>query len=332
MKNILITGGAGFIGSNFIRHLLAKPQPVQIINIDYLGYGGSKENLADLPDADRHHFIEGNICDRPLIDKLLRQYQIDAIVHFAAESHVDRSITSPKSFIESNVVGTLSLLEAARQYWLIDQQRNPNSCRFHHISTDEVYGSLQPGDAAFTEQSRYLPNSPYSASKASSDHLVRAWHQTYALPVTLSHCSNNYGPYQYQEKFIPTIITACLEGKPIPIYGDGNYSRDWLYVNDHCSAIDAILQQGAIGEAYHIGADNEWSNVDLVKKICQLLDEVRPNGTSYQQQIEFVTDRPGHDRRYATNFDKITSELNWQPQEDFATGLMKTIQFYIGQL
>ena len=252
-QNILVTGGAGFIGCNYIRYMLTKYKNISIVNLDKLTYAGSLDNLADLPDPSRHQFIQGDICDQLLVAKLLRQYQIDTIVHFAAESHVDRSITGPAAFIETNILGTFSLLEAARSYWLDDSLYGQQQCRFHHISTDEVYGSLAKKDPPFEESTAYAPNSPYSASKAGSDHLVRAWHHTYGLPVTTSNCSNNYGPYQHPEKFIPTIIRCCFEQKPIPIYGDGTNIRDWLYVEDHCSGVDTVIRQGKPGETYNIG-------------------------------------------------------------------------------
>ncbi|MEM9243615.1 MAG: dTDP-glucose 4,6-dehydratase [Pseudomonadota bacterium] len=328
MKNVLVTGGAGFIGSNFIRCLLRLPQAPMVINLDLLTYAGSKKNLQALPKADQHHFVQGDICDGRCIDNLFRQYNIDTVVHFAAESHVDRSISGPAPFIQTNVVGTFTLLEAARQYWLGEKKYNQQQCRFHHISTDEVYGSLNKEDPAFTEHTAYTPNSPYSASKAGSDHLARAYYHTYKLPVTISNCSNNYGPYQHPEKFIPTIIRSCLNNQCIPVYGDGSNIRDWLYVDDHCQAVINIISAGKVGETYNIGGNSEYSNLDVTGRICKLLDELKPKQNSYREQIRFVDDRLGHDWRYAINHDKISQTLNWQPLEDFDSGLRKTIAFY----
>lgn len=327
-KNILITGGAGFIGSNFIRYLLTHNPNINIINIDLLTYAGSLKNLEDLPNAERHHFFSGNICDVNLIHELLRSYKIDTVIHFAAESHVDRSITGPSAFIETNLVGTFTLLEAVRHYWLDEQKLNQANCRFHHISTDEVYGSLTTTAPAFTELHRYEPNSPYSASKAGSDHLVRAYHHTYGLPVTTTNCSNNYGPYQHAEKFIPTIIRSCLNGHSIPVYGNGSNIRDWLYVEDHCMGIWEVIKKGNIGEFYNIGGDNEWQNINLVQLICELMDDLHPQHKPHNNLIEFVTDRAGHDWRYAINTSKIKKDLNWQPQQSFTDGLRKTINYY----
>ncbi|HZW70842.1 MAG TPA: dTDP-glucose 4,6-dehydratase [Hanamia sp.] len=323
LHNVLVTGGAGFIGANFIRHLLAQETNVRVINLDLLTYAGSLDNLVNLPHPDRYHFIHGNICDAVLVKNLLRDHNVDTIVHFAAESHVDRSIQDPGAFIQTNLVGTFTLLEAARQYW------KNNTGRFHHVSTDEVFGTLQKNDPAFTEQTKYAPNSPYSASKAGSDHLVRAYFHTYKLPVTTSHCSNNYGPYQHAEKLIPTIIHACLAQKPIPIYGNGSNIRDWLYVEDHCRGIMTILKNGQLGETYNIGGCNEWNNLKLAQYICQVMDELRPQKKSYKELITFVTDRPGHDWRYAIDCTRMRNELNWQPLETFETGIRKTIEFYL---
>tara|TARA_R110000868_G_scaffold208515_3_gene457982 strand:+ start:1404 stop:2429 length:1026 start_codon:yes stop_codon:yes gene_type:complete len=328
-KSMLVTGGAGFIGSNFIRHVLQHEPDISIINLDKLTYAGSLDNLHNLPNADRHHFVQGDICDASLVQTLLAQYNIDTIVHFAAESHVDRSIHSPQSFIETNVLGTFTLLEAARQHWLVQNKRSQNECRFHHISTDEVYGSLQPEDPAFTETTSYQPRSPYSASKAGSDHLVYAYHHTYGLPITLSNCSNNYGPYQHSEKFIPTVIRACLACETIPVYGKGNNIRDWLYVDDHCSAVMAILKNSEVGETYNIGGNNEWENLALVHYICDLIDEQAPQSKPCSSLISFVTDRPGHDFRYAINDAKLRDTLNWQPSECLKSGLKKTIQYHL---
>lgn len=327
-QKILITGGAGFIGANFIRYVLANTSAVKIINLDLLTYAGSLNNLKDLPQPEQYAFLQGDICDRDLIKALLKQHQIDTIIHFAAESHVDRSIQDPAAFVQTNVAGTFNLLEAARAYWQDDMRWDAQQCRFHHISTDEVFGTLSAGDMPFTEQSPYAPNSPYSASKAGSDHLVRAYFHTYGLPVTLSNCSNNYGPYQHAEKFIPTIIQACLQKKAIPIYGDGSNIRDWLYVEDHCDAIWKIVRHGRLGETYNIGANNEWSNLALVELICRLMDEHYPAQKPHAQLMQFVKDRPGHDWRYAINSNKIRQELNWRPQTVFQTGLTDTIHFY----
>lgn len=326
-ENVLITGGAGFIGCNFVRRWLAKHPDIRIVNLDLLTYAGSLDNLADLPDPGRHEFVYGDICDRPLVDRLLREHRIDTIVHFAAESHVDRSISGPAAFIETNFVGTFTLLEAAREYWPERMLERP--VHFHHISTDEVYGTLGPDDPAFRETTPYAPNSPYSASKAGSDHLVRAYHHTYGLPVTTSNCSNNYGPFQHDEKFIPTVIRSCVQGKPIPVYGDGSNIRDWLYVADHCSGIDAVIRRGRPGETYNIGGRNEWANIDIVRTICSLLDERRPEQAPHERLIRFVTDRPGHDWRYAIDADKIDRELDWRPHETFASGIVKTVDWYL---
>jgi dTDP-glucose 4,6-dehydratase len=331
-RNILITGGAGFIGANFIRYLLTHDPRVQIYNLDLLTYAGSKNNLLNLPDPSRHHFIHGDICDASLVADILKNYEIDTIIHFAAESHVDRSITGPAPFIHTNLVGTFTLLEAAKQYWLAEKKWDIKQCRFHHISTDEVFGTLKAEDKAFTELTPYAPNSPYSASKAGSDHLVRAYWHTYRLPMTMSNCSNNYGPYQHTEKLIPTIIRSCLAWQPIPIYGDGSNIRDWLYVEDHCMAILAILQHGQLGETYNIGGSNEISNLTLTKHICQLMDELYPQKKSHQSLIKFVTDRLGHDWRYAINHSKISNELGWHPQETLGTGISKTVEYYISPL
>lgn len=327
-RNIVVTGGAGFIGANFIRYYLANYPGVNIVNLDSLTYAGSLKNLENLPDPQRYHFIHGDITDAELVAKLLRDYQVDTIVHFAAESHVDRSIHGPAAFVQTNVVGTFVLLEAARQYWLNEKKLNASQCRFHHISTDEVYGTLSKTDPAFTETTPYAPNSPYSASKASSDHLVRAYFHTYQLPVTMSNCSNNYGPYQHPEKFIPTVIRSCLEWKSIPVYGDGSNIRDWLYVDDHCKGIADILAKGKIGESYNLGGEHEIDNLSLVKQICKTLDKLHPKEKPYTSLITFVTDRPGHDWRYAIDISKVSRELSWHPTESFENGLEKTIVFY----
>ena len=327
---ILVTGGAGFIGANFVLDWLrVSDEPV--VNLDALTYAGNLENLASLKGDARHIFVQGDICDRELIDRLLAQHQPRAIVHFAAESHVDRSIHGPGDFIRTNVNGTFTLLEAARGYWLGLDAAARAAFRFHHVSTDEVYGSLGPNDPAFTETKTYEPNSPYSASKAASDHLVRAWHHTYGLPVTTSNCSNNYGPYHFPEKLIPLMIANALAGKPLPVYGDGQQIRDWLYVTDHCSAIRAILETGKPGEVYNVGGWNEKPNIEIVKTVCALLDELRPraDGQPYASQISYVTDRPGHDRRYAIDARKLEAELGWKPAETFETGIRKTVQWYL---
>ncbi len=328
---VLVTGGAGFIGCNFVRHLLEADPDVRIVTLDALTYAGSLDNLKDLPDEPRHAFVQGDICDRELVERLLREHEIDTIVHFAAESHVDNSIAGPEVFVRTNVMGTYTLLEAARRYWLEEQGRDASRCRFHHISTDEVYGTLGPDDPPFTEATPYAPNSPYSASKAGSDHLVRAWHHTYGLPVTTTNCSNNYGPYQHAEKFIPTVIRACLTGRPIPVYGDGTNIRDWLYVRDHCAGIDAVIRHGRVGEVYNIGGCNEWANIEIARLICRLMDEARPAGAPHERLIAFVTDRPGHDWRYAIDASKMADELGWQPSETFETGIQKTVNWYLSQ-
>ena len=330
MKNVLVTGGAGFIGSNFVRHLLEVEPDVRVVNLDALTYAGSLENLRDLPGAHRYTFVEGNIADGALVGTLLRQNQIDTIVHFAAETHVDRSILSPEPFFRTNVMGTLTLLEAARQYWLAGDDAAPHgeAVRFHHVSTDEVYGSLGPGDPAFSETTPYSPNSPYAASKAASDHLVRAYHHTYRLPATISNCSNNYGPYQFPEKLIPLMILNAQAGKPLPVYGDGQQIRDWLYVQDHCEAIHSILSRGTPGETYNIGGGNQPANLTIVETICDLLDAAQP-GAGHRQLIQFVTDRPGHDRRYAMDITRIRTSLGWVPRHSLAAGLRLTVQWYL---
>ncbi|AGX87049.1 dTDP-glucose 4,6-dehydratase [Candidatus Symbiobacter mobilis] len=327
---ILVTGGAGFIGANFVLDWIAQTgEPV--VNLDKLSYAGNPENLDALHEDTRHTFVVGDIADRALISSLLERHQIRAIVHFAAESHVDRSIHGPGDFIHTNVVGTFHLLEAVHGYWMLLPPDRKESFRFLHVSTDEVYGSLRPGEPAFTELHRVEPNSPYSASKAASDHLVRAWHHTYGLPVLTTNCSNNYGPFQFPEKLIPLTIVNALAGKLLPIYGDGQQVRDWLYVIDHCRAIACVLQTGRLGETYNIGGWNEQTNLDIVHTICALLDELRPraDGKPYREQITHVADRPGHDRRYAIDARKIEAELGWKPAETFATGIRKTVQWYL---
>jgi dTDP-glucose 4,6-dehydratase len=326
---ILVTGGAGFIGSNFVLDWLAQiDEPV--VNLDVLTYAGNLENLASLEGDARHIFVKGDICDRALVDSLLVAHQPRAIVHFAAESHVDRSISGPGAFMRTNVEGTFTLLEAARAYWSALEGEAKAGFRFHHVSTDEVYGSLKADDPPFAETNPYEPNSPYSASKAASDHLVRAWHHTYGLPVVTTNCSNNYGPYHFPEKLIPLMIVNALAGKPLPVYGDGQQIRDWLYVTDHCSGIRAVLAGGRLGETYNIGGWNEQANIDIVKIVCSLLDELRPDPAGkYERLITYVKDRPGHDRRYAIDARKIERELGWRPAETFQTGIRKTVQWYL---
>jgi dTDP-glucose 4,6-dehydratase len=326
---ILVTGGAGFIGSNFVLNwLAASVEPV--LNLDLLTYAGNLENLKSLDDDGRHMFVRGDICDRTLMDELLRRHRPRAIVNFAAESHVDRSICSPAAFIRTNVEGTFTLLDAARLYWQDLPADEQKAFRFLHVSTDEVYGSLGPTDAPFAEDRAYEPNSPYSASKAASDHLVRAWHRTYGLPVLTTNCSNNYGPYQFPEKLIPLMITCALQGRRLPIYGDGMQVRDWLYVDDHCSAVRRVLDAGLPGETYNVGGWNEKTNIQIVHAICDLLDELNPDGGgSYRRLISHVTDRPGHDRRYAIDARKIERELGWRPAETFDSGIRKTVEWYL---
>ncbi len=329
---LLVTGGAGFIGSNFVLDWLADPATAgeTVVNLDALTYAGNLRNLAALQGDPRHHFVHGDICDRALIDRLLAEHRPRAIVHFAAESHVDRSIHGPGAFMRTNIDGTFTLLEAARGHWSGLPADEKAVFRFHHVSTDEVYGSLAPDAPAFTETHPYEPNSPYSASKAASDHLVRAWHHTYGLPVVTTNCSNNYGPWHFPEKLIPLMIVNALAGKPLPVYGDGRQIRDWLYVGDHCSAIRAVLARGRLGETYNIGGWNEQANIDIVHTICALLDELRPDPAGrYARLITHVTDRPGHDRRYAIDARKIERELGWRPAETFATGIRKTVQWYL---
>jgi len=329
---ILVTGGTGFIGCHFVRHMLRTDTQVQLVNVDLLTYAGSLDNLKDLPAPDRHTFVHGDICDRALIDQLLREYEIDTIVHFAAESHVDRSITGPSAFVQTNIIGTFTLLEAARVFWLHEKGWDARTCRFHHVSTDEVYGTLGPDDPPCLETTPYAPNSPYAASKAASDHLVRAYHHTYGLPTTTTNCSNNYGPLQHEEKFIPTIIRACLEGRPIPVYGDGSNIRDWLYVEDHCTGLDFVLRRGRVGETYNIGAWNTLKNLDIVHLICAVLATLTgQTADQFTRLIRLVADRPGHDWRYAINATKIQKELGWYPAETFETGIRKTVAWYFNK-
>jgi dTDP-glucose 4,6-dehydratase len=327
---ILVTGGAGFIGANFVLDWIAgSDEPV--VNLDKLTYAGNLETLASVQGDARHVFVQGDIGDRALVEKLLAEHQPRAVVNFAAESHVDRSIHGPGDFVQTNIVGTFNLLESVRGYWSALPDGQKAAFRFLHVSTDEVYGSLSKDDPAFAETNRYEPNSPYSASKAASDHLVRAWHHTYGLPVLTTNCSNNYGPYHFPEKLIPLMIVNALAGKNLPVYGDGMQIRDWLYVKDHCSAIRRVLEAGRLGETYNVGGWNEKPNIEIVNTVCKLLDELRPkaDGTSYATQITYVTDRPGHDRRYAIDARKLEAELGWKPAETFETGIRKTVEWYL---
>jgi dTDP-glucose 4,6-dehydratase len=330
---ILVTGGCGFIGSNFIRQRLTEKDSrlTKLVNLDALTYAGNPANLADLSHDPRYVFAPGDIGDAALVSRLLAEHAIDAVVNFAAESHVDRSIDSPEPFVQTNVVGTLRLLNAARLYWAKLPEPKKGAFRFLHVSTDEVYGTLAPADPAFTEQTPFAPNSPYAASKAASDHLVRAYQHTYRLPTLTTNCSNNYGPFHFPEKLIPLVILNALEGKPLPVYGDGMQIRDWLYVEDHAAAIWLVLQRGRVGETYNIGGLNEKPNIEIVHSICALLDRKspRPDGKSYATQVTHVADRPGHDRRYAIDCSKLQRELGWSPRESFATGLEKTVDWYL---
>jgi dTDP-glucose 4,6-dehydratase len=327
---ILVTGGAGFIGSNFILNWLAHHQE-PVINLDVLTYAGNMDNLAAVSKDPRHTFVHGDVCDGGLVMQLLRTHKPRAIIHFAAESHVDRSIHGPDAFVQTNIMGTFRLLEASRAYMAEADDDIKRTFRFVHVSTDEVYGTLAPDDPAFSETHRFAPNSPYSASKAAADHLVRSYFHTYKLPVVTSNCSNNYGPYQFPEKLIPLIIHNALAGKKLPIYGDGMQVRDWLYVIDHCTAIEAALERGGLGETYNVGGCNEQPNLVVVRTLCGILDELRPraDGTKYADQMTFVADRPGHDRRYAIDASKIMGELGWKPAETFATGIRKTVEWYV---
>ncbi|TDP71413.1 dTDP-glucose 4,6-dehydratase [Roseateles toxinivorans] len=326
---ILVTGGAGFIGSNFVLDWL-RGSDETVVNLDALTYAGNLRNLASLQGDARHVFVKGDICDRALVGSLLQTHQPRALLHFAAESHVDRSIHGPGDFMRTNVEGTFALLESVRPWWLALDSSAKEAFRFHHVSTDEVYGSLGMDDAAFHEAHPYQPNSPYSASKAASDHLVRAWHHTYGLPVLTTNCSNNYGPYHFPEKLIPLMIVNALAGKALPIYGDGLNVRDWLYVTDHCSAIREVLARGRVGEVYNVGGWNEKTNREIVETVCALLDELKPDPAgSYRRLITFVKDRPGHDRRYAIDARKLERELGWRPAETFETGIRKTVQWYL---
>lgn len=328
--SILVTGCAGFIGSNFARIFLAGRDEL-LVNLDKLTYAGNPGNLRDLEGDGRYYFVHGDIGNSDLVARLLDEHRPRAILNFAAESHVDRSIGGPTEFIETNIMGTFRLLEATRAYWLGLDDAAKAAFRFLHVSTDEVYGTLAPDDPAFREDTAYAPNSPYSASKAASDHLVRAWHHTYGLPVLTTNCSNNYGPYHFPEKLVPLVILNALDGQALPIYGDGQQVRDWLYVEDHCRGILAVLDGGRVGETYNIGGWNEMANIDVVKSICAILDDLRPraDGREYADQITFVADRPGHDRRYAIDANKISEELGWRPQESFASGIRKTVHWYL---
>ncbi|HCH0925769.1 TPA: dTDP-glucose 4,6-dehydratase [Vibrio parahaemolyticus] len=329
---ILVTGGAGFIGSSVVRHIIRDTQD-SVVNLDKLTYAGNLESLVDVADSDRYYFEQVDICDRTELDRVFSEHQPDMVMHLAAESHVDRSIDGPAAFIETNVMGTYHLLEAARQYWSNLEEADKSAFRFHHISTDEVYGDLEGTDDLFTETTSYAPSSPYSASKASSDHLVRAWQRTYGLPTLVTNCSNNYGPYHFPEKLIPLMILNALDGKPLPVYGDGMQIRDWLFVEDHARALYKVVTEGEIGETYNIGGHNEKANIEVVKTICALLEELRPDKPagveSYESLITYVKDRPGHDVRYAIDATKIAQELNWTPEETFESGIRKTVEWYL---
>lgn len=327
---ILLTGGAGFIGSAVVRHIIKNTHD-SVLNLDKLTYAGNLESVADVCDSDRYQFVQADICDRSALDKILADYQPQAVMHLAAESHVDRSISGPAAFIETNIVGTYTLLEAVRAYWEGLPATDKSSFRFHHISTDEVYGDLESPEDLFTETTPYAPSSPYSASKASSDHLVRAWRRTYGLPTLVTNCSNNYGPYHFPEKLIPHIILKAVQGQPLPVYGNGEQVRDWLYVEDHARALHTVVREGKVGETYNIGGHNEKRNIDVVNAICTLLDELHPQSpvTPHAQLITFVEDRPGHDLRYAIDAGKIQQELGWVPQESFESGLRKTVIWYL---
>lgn len=327
-RNVLVTGGAGFIGANFLEHLIGSDPNVRVTTLDSLTYAGSLNNLDAVMPSDRHQFVKGDITDAALVNRLIAESYTDTIVHFAAESHVDRSITGPAAFISTNVVGTFTLLEAARNAWGAKDARR--DVRFHHVSTDEVFGSLGESDLPFSEATPYSPNSPYSASKAGSDHLVRAYHHTYGLPITITNCSNNYGPYQHAEKFIPTVIRSALAGNPIPIYGAGLNIRDWLYVKDHCTAIDTVIRSGENGRTYLIGGRSERRNIDIARLICRLLDQRSPRSSGkYEDLLSSVTDRPGHDFRYAIDSTRIENDLGWRPAESFDSGIEKTVEWYL---
>ena len=327
---ILVTGGAGFIGSAVIRHIINHTNN-EVLNVDKLTYAGNLESLESIADSERYQFSQTDICDRIALDQIFESFQPDAVMHLAAESHVDRSITGSAAFIETNIIGTYQLLEATRHYWNGLNQNKKQAFRFHHISTDEVYGDLEGTDDLFLETTSYAPSSPYSASKASSDHLVRAWHRTYGLPVIVTNCSNNYGPYHFPEKLIPLVILNALDAKPLPVYGNGQQIRDWLYVEDHARALYKVVTEGVVGETYNIGGHNEKQNIEVVKTICKILDELRPqaNAEPYESLITFVKDRPGHDLRYAIDATKIGNELGWKPEETFETGIRKTVEWYL---
>lgn len=329
-KNILVTGGAGFIGSAVIRYLINETNN-NVLNIDKLTYAGNLESLASVNDNPRYHFLHADICDKVAMTKAFDDFEPDIVMHLAAESHVDRSIDGPMDFIQTNIIGTYNLLEVARNYWQNLTEDKKSRFKFHHISTDEVYGDLEGTDDLFTEATSYSPSSPYSASKASSDHLVRAWYRTYGLPIVITNCSNNYGPYHFPEKLIPLVILNALDGKPLPVYGDGKQIRDWLYVEDHARALYLVATTAKVGKTYNIGGHNEKQNIDVVKTICTILDNIKPrtDGQSYTQQITFVKDRPGHDLRYAIDASKINKELGWQPQETFESGIQKTVEWYL---
>jgi len=331
MKNILITGGAGFIGSNFIHYILKAEPNIKVVNFDLLTYAGSEENLKDVSDDPRYTFFQGDICDKEIVEKVFREYLIDTVVHFAAESHVDRSIHDPGQFIQTNINGTFNLLQAARQIWLEEKIVPPDDVRFHHVSTDEVFGSLAPGEPAWTEETSYAPNSPYAASKAAADHLVRSFGHTYHLAYTLTNCSNNYGPYQFPEKLIPLIILNAIAGKALPVYGDGQQIRDWLHVEDHCDAIHQVLTKAETGSTYNIGGENQPANLTIVETICEILDELLPNSANvpHKNLINFVKDRPGHDRRYDMDITKINRDLGWKPRRSLRDGLMDTVSWYL---
>ena len=329
-KNILVTGGAGFIGSAVIRYLINETNS-NVLNIDKLTYAGNLESLETVSNNPRYQFLHADICDKSAMTKAFQDFQPNIVMHLAAESHVDRSIDGPMDFIQTNIIGTYNLLEVARNYWQNLAEDKKSRFKFHHISTDEVYGDLEGTQDLFTEATSYSPSSPYSASKASSDHLVRAWHRTYGLPIVITNCSNNYGPYHFPEKLIPLVILNALDGKPLPVYGDGKQIRDWLYVEDHARALYLVATTAKVGETYNIGGHNEKQNIDVVKTICTILDNINPrtDGQSYTQQITFVKDRPGHDLRYAIDASKIGKELNWQPQETFESGIQKTVEWYL---
>ncbi len=330
-RNVLVTGGAGFIGSNFVHYLLRTDSEVRIVTLDALTYAGSLENLKDLPDPARHSFIQGDIADRALLDRIFAEHTIDTVVHFAAETHVDRSIHDPGVFVQTNVLGTFTLLEAARKAWLVDKTVPVEQARFHHVSTDEVFGTLTREEPPFEESTPYQPRSPYAASKASSDHFVRAYHITYGLPVSISNCSNNYGPRQFPEKLVPLMILNASSGKPLPVYGDGMQIRDWLYVDDHCEAIWQVATRGQVGETYCVGGDNQPPNIEIVRTICQIMDELQPRSVwaPHEKLISYVADRPGHDRRYDINISKIKNELGWQPRHSLKQGMLDTVVWYL---